>query len=182
MESLNNKRCVTCGELSTEEFDKCQYCGSVLVDNLDYANSDVDTKTIGIEEDIKSVAPENLNYNNADKYFEEEFEKDVSEISNDQLQFNNIFGFKSENNIPKVEVKNKSISNGRKVLLTIICSIIPGFGQLFCLILSLGYMNSEENEDMKSFGQALFVAALVLFVLTCIISFVIALAIYQPLI
>ena len=91
-----------------------------------------------------------------------------------------IFGFKTSESIPEVKQKTKDISNRKKVFLTVICSIIPGFGQLFCLILSLNYMNSEDNEDRKNFGQALFVAALVLFVFMCIISFIIALAVYVP--
>jgi hypothetical protein len=187
----NNKICRTCSELSPVEFEKCQYCGSELKDLVEDMNSDLDLKiTIGrktAEKEVEEInSPEILRYVNNEIHIDETDEKPVSSIIEDQVQFNDIFGFKTTNEIPErtkkavKELKEDSISNNRKVLLTIICSIIPGFGQLFCLILSIGFMNSEENDDRKSFGNALFVASLVMFVITCIVSFLIAVAVYQP--
>lgn len=193
MNSLNenNKICRTCSELSPVELEKCQYCGSELKDLVEDMNSDLDLKiTIGrktAEKEVEEINnPEILPYANNEIHIDETDEKPDRSIIEDQIQFNDIFGFKTTNEIPEKtknavkELKEDSISNNRKVLLAVICSIVPGFGQSFCLILSLGFMNSEENEDRKSFGNALFVASLVMFVITCIVSFLIAVVVYQP--
>lgn len=185
----NSKFCKTCSELSPAELDKCQFCGSELKDVLDEVNSDLNLKiSIGsVSSEIENEEPnisEILPYDNVESYVKEAYDEKENSINNDQAQFNDIFGFKSSNGVQekivKEIVKDDSISNKKKVFLTVICAIVPGFGQLFCLILSIIFMNSEDNEDRKSFGSALFAAALILFVLTCIISFLIALVVYQP--
>lgn len=179
--NVNSKRCRTCNEFSPAEYEKCQYCGSILIDISDNSNNEGETEiTEGNNIEAEPELSETLPYNNINEYLDENSEKNENEINNDQIQFNSIFGFKTSESIPAEKPKSKNITNGRKVFLTIICSIVPGFGQLFCLILSLNYMNSDDDEDKKSFGHALFIAALVLFVITCIISFIIALAVYEP--
>jgi len=68
------------------------------------------------------------------------------------------------------------LSNGMKVLLTVIFTIIPGFGQLAGIITAIIFMNSEDDEDKKSFGVAILVASLIMFVLACIGCFIAILA------
>lgn len=70
----------------------------------------------------------------------------------------------------------KPISNGMKVFLTILFTVIPGIGQLAGIITAIVFMNAEDDADRKSFGVALLVASLIMFVLSCISCFVIFLA------
>ncbi len=67
------------------------------------------------------------------------------------------------------------LSNGLKVLLTVLFTILPGIGQLAGIITAIVFMNAEDK-DRKSFGVALLVACLVMFVLACIGCFVLGLA------
>lgn len=181
MGNLNSKKCITCNELSPADFNKCQYCGSELIELPDNIYSDMNLKiSIGRIDENEPRTKDSFQEDGPRTYMEEEADQVETVMEDEQMKFNDIFGFKSDNHVIKEEPKTKNISNRKKVFLTIICSIIPGLGQLFCLILSLSYINTEDNEDIKSFGQALFVAALVMFVFSCIISFLIALAIYQP--
>jgi len=66
------------------------------------------------------------------------------------------------------------LSNGLKVFLTILFTVLPGIGQLAGIITAIVFMNAADK-DRKSFGVALLVACLVLFVLVCIGCFVIGL-------
>lgn len=74
-------------------------------------------------------------------------------------------------------IKQRTMSNGLKVFLTVLFVIIPGIGQLAGAITAIIMMNSDTDNDKRSFGTALLVASLLVFLLTCTISFVIALAI-----
>jgi hypothetical protein len=67
------------------------------------------------------------------------------------------------------------IGNGEKVLLSIICAILPGVGQIAGVIASLIFMYSE-HADSRSFGRALFAASVVMFVLSCIFIYFLVLA------
>lgn len=69
------------------------------------------------------------------------------------------------------------LSNGLKVLLTVVCTIIPGIGQLAGIIIAIALMDSEADSDRKSFGAALLAASLVMFVLACIGCFILVIAI-----
>lgn len=66
------------------------------------------------------------------------------------------------------------LSNGLKVFLTALFILIPGIGQLAGIITAIVFMNSEGDSDKKSFGVALLVLSLILFVFACIGCFVIA--------
>jgi len=71
------------------------------------------------------------------------------------------------------ENKNKNpLSNGMKVFLTALFILIPGFGQLAGIITAIVFMNSEGDSDRKSFGVALLVLSLIMFVFACIGCFV----------
>lgn len=55
-----------------------------------------------------------------------------------------------------------TMSNGWKVFVAAIYTLIPGFGQIAGIITSLSYMNSE-SDDIKSYGKALFRACIIIF-------------------
>lgn len=67
------------------------------------------------------------------------------------------------------------LSNGLKVFLTVLFTLIPGIGQLAGIITAIVFMSSDGDKDRKSFGVALLVACLILFLLSCIGCFVISL-------
>ena len=61
-----------------------------------------------------------------------------------------------------------SLSNGIKVFITVACSIIPVIGQLAGLIIAIVFMNSDGDTDKRSFGFALLIASLIVFVVSSI--------------
>jgi len=73
-------------------------------------------------------------------------------------------------------ISRKPLSNGIKVLITVLCTLVPGIGQLAGVIAAIIFMNSDGDSDRKSFGLALLVASLALFVLSCISCFIILVA------
>ncbi|HEY9062330.1 MAG TPA: hypothetical protein VIO64_17800 [Pseudobacteroides sp.] len=60
----------------------------------------------------------------------------------------------------------KPLSNKTKVFLTALSSFLPWVGQLTGIIAAIVYMNSEDDEDRRSFGRALLVSSLVVFLIT----------------
>ena len=60
----------------------------------------------------------------------------------------------------------RPLSNKTKVFLTTFSSFIPWLGQLVGIIAAIVYMNSEEDDDRRSFGRSLLVASLITFVIT----------------
>ncbi len=61
-----------------------------------------------------------------------------------------------------------SISNAMKVFITSVCTLVPGLGQLIGVIIAIVFMNSEGDADKRSFGVALLVNSLIVFVLACL--------------
>ena len=58
-----------------------------------------------------------------------------------------------------------SLTNAMKVFITTICNFIPGIGQLVGVIIAIVFMNTEGDTDKRSFGVALLVSSIVVFVL-----------------
>ena len=52
-----------------------------------------------------------------------------------------------------------------KVFITTICNLVPGIGQLVGVIIAIVFMNTEGDTDKRSFGLALLVSSIVVFVL-----------------
>lgn len=62
-------------------------------------------------------------------------------------------------------VHKPPMSNGMKVFLTTICNLIPGIGQIAGVIIAIVLMNAEGDPDRKSFGLALLITSLIMFVI-----------------
>ena len=69
-----------------------------------------------------------------------------------------------------------ALSNGLKVFLTLLFALLPGIGQLAGIITAIVFMNSEGDKDRRSFGVALLVACIIMFVLACIGCFILSIA------
>lgn len=61
-----------------------------------------------------------------------------------------------------------SVSNAMKVFLTSLCNFVPGLGQLVGAIIAIVFVNSEGDEDKRSFGVALLVNSIIVFVIWAI--------------
>lgn len=67
------------------------------------------------------------------------------------------------------------MGNGMKVFLTMIFTLLPGIGQLAGIITAIVLMSSNDDSDRRSFGSALLVANIVMFVLSCLGCFILGL-------
>lgn len=74
------------------------------------------------------------------------------------------------------EYQRQPLGNGLKVFLTLVFALIPGLGQLAGIITAIVFMNTDDDPDRKSFGVAILVASLIMFVLACIGCFIGAIA------
>ena len=68
-----------------------------------------------------------------------------------------------------------ALSNGLKVFLTILFTVIPGIGQIAGIITAIVFMGSTD-QDRKSFGVAILVASLIMFVFACLGCFILSIA------
>lgn len=64
------------------------------------------------------------------------------------------------------------LSNGLKVFLTMLFTLLPGIGQIAGIITAIVFMSTDGDEDRRSFGVALLVASIVMFIVSCLSCFV----------
>lgn len=183
------KKCGFCGESIPAGAGRCPYCGSILEVgiNSDYRISednrtadDVNTANSGNEQTDYSQAANSQSQDTFESNTENGGNHSNNAESNNQAQkpiyksseqnFNNQYVPYSHSDYGN----RKQLSNGIKVLLTAIAVGIPGLGQLIGIIAAIIFMNAEGDSDRKSFGVALLVASLIVFVLACIGCFVLA--------
>ncbi len=93
-----------------------------------------------------------------------------------QQPVNGYNGYHTAYNPGQGSIPAGRLSNGMKVLLTTLFIIIPGIGQLAGIITAIIMMNNDENADTKSFGVALLVVSLVMFVLSGLFFLILILA------
>lgn len=202
-----HKICNFCGEEIPESQRRCPYCGSLLdmgnaVNNstqqmqFNYNNQAVqpsaaDTQKLSGEETSR---PQNgqLQYHTvADSTNEIDNEQTISQpqciqpsadtipqvrqeqVRQEQIRQNGTYAGSSQQAVPV----RKTMGNGLKVFLTVLFVIIPGIGQLAGVITAILMMNSDTDSDKRSFGTALLVACILVFILASSLSFVISMAI-----
>lgn len=67
---------------------------------------------------------------------------------------------------PDVGAHSKpTMSNAMKVFMTSLATFVPGLGQLIGVIAAIVFMNTEGDTDKRSFGLALLINSIVIFVL-----------------
>lgn len=64
------------------------------------------------------------------------------------------------------------LGNGLKVFLTVLFTLLPGIGQLAGIITAIVFMSADDDHDRRSFGAALLVANIIMFVLSCFGCFI----------
>jgi hypothetical protein len=148
----DRKICGFCGEDIPAASRRCPYCGSVLetvsaelrLDNTDAVRP---AKNVESESSIENPACD-----------------DASAVSS-------FHGAKPLYAAPSGAAKKKSLSNGMKVFLTSICTLVPCLGQLAGIIAAIIFLNSDDDADRRSFGAALLTSSLVVFVVSVISCF-----------
>jgi hypothetical protein len=143
------KYCKYCGEPLEYDATRCKYCGSRL-------------QTWGYGGDSG----------------------ESSYYGDQRLQYQNVADLKQAyagaasglENSPVIEAQSKSLGNGVKVLLTVLFSVIPVVGQIAGIISALILMSSKDNRDKSSFGLSIFVSSIVMFVISCIVCYLLLLA------
>jgi hypothetical protein len=141
--SSDKKKCVYCGEEIPAEAGRCPYCGSLLEIKVDESELTI----MPVEETEQQPVTKESEIMHVDKQVE--------------VTPANINNYK------------KPLSNGMKVFLSILFTVIPGIGQLAGIITAIVFMNTEDDADRKSFGVALLIASIIMFVLSCISCFII---------
>ena len=200
--SDNNKQknCGFCGESIPLRAGRCPYCGSILEVTVDSSYHIDPQENTAVPQN--AAAPEKPNITGNPDITEnpvttgEPGESEKTEMTDHYakpmnpgtqnesgIAGNNDTGARLYNNfrpIPERKPENYGkypLSNGMKVFLTVICTIIPGLGQLAGIIAAIVFMNSDDDSDRKSFGVALLVASLIMFVFACIGCFILVIAI-----
>lgn len=181
MEQKDTKKCNYCGEEVRCDLRRCPFCGSQLevkVDEFQKDSEPFEAKKVDLydeklkTEDDLSIISSNFDEENND-YSKNHMIESISlsgskptERTSDYLYNKEPVGRKnviSSNGIGN-DIKESILSNGKKVALTTLCTIIPGLGQLVGLIIGIIFINSDEDKDKKSFGKALLISSLIIFV------------------
>lgn len=170
--TLDKKNCNFCGEEISSELRRCPYCGSLLgsikkgdinaSDTMPNAHSSVNVAQMCVEQNDDGTI--------VIKECEEMLPTEAVGETMNSNEANTSQSRNSKQSIPVV-IENKRLSNGMKVFLTILSTVIPGLGQLIGIIISVIFINSNDS-DRNSFGVALMIASLLLFVLSCLSIFI----------
>jgi hypothetical protein len=173
---LDTRSCSFCKEEISMGLRRCPYCGSLLDE---------------IKQESLESGPDNQKFSSdgdaAQMYMEQNDDgtiviKECEDISTceskDKTEFEGLKNITQTQEIPKstyVNSPKSSLSNGLKVFLTVISTIIPGIGQLIGIIISVLLINSDDA-DRNSFGVALMVSSLLFFLISCILAFIVIVA------
>ncbi len=191
------KNCDYCGEEIKSNLRRCPFCGSLLklenhreekifresltTEGIDVVKAEIPktemdrtetTEDISVEDtDIEDIDTEDIDTEDTDfVVVGEPYNKDAYYSYE---EYGNLAG----NQAKKEDYGPKPLSNGYKVFLTMISTVIPGFGQLIGIIAAIVFMNSEDDSDRRSFGMALLIASSVMFIFSFFFFFIIILAI-----
>ncbi len=198
------RKCGFCGEGIPDSAERCPYCGSILKITFDNnritpSENDAVKNTEGAEEEggeqvqVEQDAEVNLNtpeFRDAVKKPENagpdgvpvnkggmeqraEFKSHIQGGAYRQISGGGNAPYSSRDRNDMIN----PLSNGMKVFLTMLFTIIPGIGQLAGIITAIVFMNAEGDSDRKSFGVALLVGSLIMFVLACIGCFMLVITI-----
>lgn len=192
-------KCVFCDEYIPPECRRCPYCGNLL----EKAEEELNTVGINTESTVEyaEYGQNNGNIENALEYAKNrqngENIESTSEDSENEPKSENIdtasedavfegnnenieqgnenmkFALKTDTH-QSAEIRKKPLSNGMKVFLTTLCVFVPCLGQLIGVIASILFINSDDA-DRRSFGSALLVSSLIVFVVSVIFSFMLVL-------
>lgn len=193
------KKCMFCGESIPSGATRCAYCGSILEVTVTQFDQPDETQTETLHHDQDNVETKYENDNQADvnsgdtgtpqgQVSEEGTQwkgNPMPQGTGSHIQpqpYRPIQGTSGPNYQDRYQNQQEgdgtSLSNGMKVFLTILFTVIPGIGQVAGIITAIVFMSSAQK-DRKSFGVAILVASLIMFVLSCIGCFILSIAASQ---
>lgn len=124
------------------------------------------------EEESKEAEPQKEAFKNPSEA--EVNNDDASEINYNSNSYRPYNPDEIKNNL--IPPAPRPLTNAIKVALTAVCVMVPIIGQFVGLIMSIIFMNSDEelkdSDDRRSFGLALLIACVIAFVVTCFSSFI----------
>jgi hypothetical protein len=150
-----------------------------------YVNKPISDNQDQKEADISKSFTNSYSYTSKSDYNSFDRDNNRKEDKNNYNLYNNPYASNKKSytkgrdnytiNRGNYSVKNNysksSLSNGMKVFITVIASVVPGLGQIVGIILAIIFMNSEDDLDKRSFGVALLISSLILFVIACFSCF-----------
>lgn len=150
---------------NTYEFTDCQFCGEKIE-----AFHRRCPYCAGIQKKKKNIQQETTEYKPG-------FQRENTSGSAGQGASATEGPVPTADSIPEKEPEpdKKPMGNGKKVLLTVLVTLIPVLGQFFGIVISAVYMSSSED-DKSSFGSALFKASVILSILEFLTAFFIIIA------
>ncbi|NMB33870.1 MAG: hypothetical protein GX992_06540 [Clostridium sp.] len=151
--------CKYCNESVSPGFKRCPFCGSLLeTDTFEKERVDTAQDEISMDEAAGRTqgldTGDNTNIHNRDKAGKTKTKNDLSSQ-------------KKNTNTSSGEIK--MLGNGIKVFLVTITNLLPGIGQLLGVIIGIALMGGAKNPDKRSFGKAIFVSSLFVFVFMLIL-------------
>jgi len=164
MASYGVKKCNYCGEKVALNSRKCPYCGSVIEVKTEEIKNETIKSSIEANEEVSKAQTSEEKYNDIQKA-----SNVVNSITSSPL---NNYNYSMQENKRKIN----PIGNGMKVFLTALSCVVPMIGQIAGIIIAIVFMNVKGDEDRKSFGVALLIVSIIMFVLT-FIAFIILLVI-----
>lgn len=198
------KKCSFCGESISVGAGRCPYCGSILkvaIGNIYHTTPPDNTA----DNDAEGAEQNGSEYVQVEQNAEVELNNPESQNAASQPDNTGLNGnasvpqakpgqqtafrsrihgnerpYDNRDYVPDGTFGNgmrNPLSNGMKVFLTMLFTILPGIGQLAGIITAIVFMNSEGDSDRRSFGVALLVACLIMFVFACIGCFILVIAI-----
>ena len=171
----NSKKCSYCGMDIPADARRCSYCGSLLEvkadQNVFKSPQDAEPPS------WKGETPNTENGEGITGYkADSQAQPEVRQVFEANTAYNSGNSYRQDYKMPSYGRSSREpLSNGLKVFLTILFTVIPGIGQLAGIITAIVFMNADDDADRKSFGVALLVASIILFVLSCIGCFVLIL-------
>jgi hypothetical protein len=198
LDNYSQKKCGFCGENIPAEADRCPYCGSILEVTVDspykMPEQQGDAPGAGVSEtgdsvqgngpvqDQQDAANQNDTY--APQYGQTppQYEQTPPQYGQTPPQgmgqgpaYGQRYDYGQRPYYPRQQQSpayrsstRPPLSNGLKVFLTMLFTLLPGIGQIAGIITAIVFMSSDGDEDRRSFGVALLVASLVMFVLSCL--------------
>lgn len=154
------KICSYCGEEISIYSTRCEYCGSIL---------DEKTKAYSVNKADKPVV--------TSAYITEpvDIQKPLMTSEENKAAEHDYSARLKSNRVPQLQVQSnkslKPLKNGRKVFITTICTLIPGFGQLAGVIIGILLLNAEDDSDRNSFGRALLISSIFVFLISSMVYF-----------
>jgi len=152
------KKCNFCDESISADARRCPYCGSLLEIKINKFEFLADTNT---QKPVSTIVNDSTSFVQSCAIYSADTRKDVRQPSMGAVLDGN---------------NKKGLGNYMKVFLTVICTVVPGIGQLAGIIIAIIFMNTEDDTDRRSFGLALLIASLIFFVISCLACFMIILA------